>query len=74
MISYRRMTDEELDREVEERIEEACNEVFYINDETIPPALLSALVATIEGFDWEGLLLSEHAEAYEDYKMNNKGY
>ena len=74
MINFRPLTDEEVDREAEVRFVRAMEALESIDDETVPDDLMSCLVTTVHEYDWEGLAITEHAEAYEDYKMNNKGY
>jgi hypothetical protein len=74
MISYRRLTDEELEIEIDERISRLVNALESISEEILPEEVLHQLITIAHEYNWEGLVITEHYQVYEDYKMNNKGY
>jgi hypothetical protein len=68
MINFRPLTDEEVEREAEARFVNAMEILESLDDETIPDELLQSLITTTHEYDWEGLVITEHYQAYEDYK------
>lgn len=67
MYKYKPMSDEELEKKVEERLSAALNEVLQLSDTAIPDALLTVLEIKVESFDWAALVIEEDYALYEDY-------
>jgi hypothetical protein len=66
-IPYRPLTDEELEKQTEERITAALDALNEISDLVIPDELLSSLEATVEDFDWEQKVIEDDYDLYEEY-------
>ena len=66
-IPYRPLTDEELDKLVEERITAAIEALNEISDLVLPEELLNALQSTVESFNWEDRVIQDDYDLYETY-------
>lgn len=68
IIKYRPLTDEELEKQIEERIEAALEALSSLNGDYIPDKLLEALEDTVESWgEWEQIVLEDDYSLYLDY-------
>jgi hypothetical protein len=67
-MKYIPLTDEQLEKAVLERIEDALEALAGLNDDYIPDKLLESLEATVESWgEWEQIVLEDDYSLFLDY-------